>query len=164
MSARLSVRLLRLEHSFTYGTDRHDHGKVSREVGKTAHAIIARKETATRFLASLSLTTAFPARLEESRVAGSSKKVHYYSMETTAVVQRNTIAATKSLRPRDFQRQTLEKELKKDEKELFLQKNIPTLKSGTFFQIHTACQQEPLDRYCHPCADPCFNIGSTPPV
>ena len=64
----------------------------------------------------------------------------------TQVVQRNTIAATKSLRPRDFQRQTLVKEQLKDDHELFLQKNIPTLKHGTFFQVHTACQQEDLDR------------------
>lgn len=53
-----------------------------------------------------------------------------------------TIAACKSLRPREFNRQTLAMEIEKDEHELFLEKSLPILKSGTFLQVHTRCQEQ----------------------
>ena len=54
-------------------------------------------------------------------------------------IQRNTIAATKSLRPRQFTREDhLNTTL--NEEEIFLKDTIPTLKTGTFLSIHTKCQ------------------------
>lgn len=53
--------------------------------------------------------------------------------------QRNTIAATKSLRPRQFFREDhLNSTL--TEEEIFIKGTIPTLKNGTFLEIHTKCQ------------------------
>lgn len=51
------------------------------------------------------------------------------------------IASTISLRPRDFQRTRLADEINRDDEELYLRKMIPTIRDGTFLEIHTRSQE-----------------------
>ena len=67
-------------------------------------------------------------------------------MENT-FTQRNTIAATKSLRPHEFARDTYSGEISRGDMDRYLAKVVPVLQKGTFFQVHSIAQVEHMERF-----------------
>lgn len=57
------------------------------------------------------------------------------------------LAATRSLRPKDFQRKTHLDELHRPDEERFLEKAVGTMKTGNLKHIHVHCQLNPYERY-----------------
>lgn len=57
-----------------------------------------------------------------------------------------TLASTKSLRPKPYKRPTILSNVELEDEEIFLNRSIKTLQTGTFLQIHTKCQLDKHER------------------
>ena len=56
------------------------------------------------------------------------------------------LECTRSLRPKEYHRETIIGTIQKNENERFLEAAVSTLKKGTFTDIHTRCQLQHYER------------------
>ncbi len=66
-------------------------------------------------------------------------------MDTTEK-RRMQIEATRSVRPKDFQRKTLVAKINQDDHDRFCESAASVVKTGTFTDIHTKMQLEDFER------------------